>query len=277
MTALPTGTVTFLFTDIEGSTRLLARLGARYADVLAAHHRVMRDAVRQHGGREVHTEGDAFFVTFARARDGVAAAVQAQRALAAEAWPDGVELRVRMGLHTGEGTVRDGDYVGLDVHRAARICSAGHGGQVLLSRATRELAGDDLPAGVDLRGLGEHRLKDLERPEELFQVVAGDLPAEFPPVGGAAAAIPPSPPNRTIGREPDIAAIAERLGGGDVRLLTLTGPGGVGKTRLALEAARTVAARFARRRALRPARRRPRAGRRAGRDRRGPGDHARDG
>jgi class 3 adenylate cyclase len=244
MTALPTGTVTFLFTDIEGSTRLLARLGERYADVLAAHHRVIRDALREHGGREVHTEGDAFFAVFARARDGVASAVQAQRALAAEGWPGGVQLRVRMGLHTGEAAVRDGDYVGLDVHRAARICSAGHGGQVLLSCATRELAGDDLPPGVALRGLGEHRLKDFDRPDELFQVVAGDLPSEFPPVSGGGAAAIPLPPNRTIGRERDLHALATRLSGGEVRLLTLTGPGGVGKTRLALDAARAASAHF---------------------------------
>ena len=136
---LPRGTVTFLFTDIEGSTRLLARLREGYGDVLEEHHRTLRAAFEEHGGHEVHTEGDAFFVAFARATDAIAAAVAAQRALAAHPWPEGVDLRVRMGLHTGEAEVRADDYVGMDVHRAARICSAAHGGQVLVSSATREL------------------------------------------------------------------------------------------------------------------------------------------
>src|SRR3954447_21719801 len=139
MGELPSGTVTFLFTDIEGSTRLLARLRERYVGVLAEHHRLLRAAFGQHCGHEVQTEGDAFFVAFARASDAVAAAVTAQRALAARRWPDGVDVRVRMGLHTGEATLRMGDYIGLDVHRAARICSAGHGGHILISGSTREL------------------------------------------------------------------------------------------------------------------------------------------
>jgi class 3 adenylate cyclase len=133
MAELPSGTVTFLFTDIEGSTRLLGRLRDRYVGVLAEHQRVLRAAFEEHGGREVHTEGDAFFVAFGRASDAVAAAVSAQRALACRRWVEGVDVRVRMGLHTGEATLQLGDYVGLDVHRAARICSAGHGGQVLIS------------------------------------------------------------------------------------------------------------------------------------------------
>jgi predicted ATPase/class 3 adenylate cyclase len=247
---LPTGTVTFLFSDVEGSTRLLRQLRGRYAEVLAEHQRLLRAAFDEHGGREVHTEGDAFFVAFARASDAIAAAASAQRSLASRRWPDGVEVRVRMGVHTGEAEVRHDDYVGLDVHRAARICAAGHGGQVLISSSTRELVGDELPGDVMLRDLGEHRLKDLDRPEHLFQLLFGDLPADFPaltslsPGSHGANGLPPSP-NRTIGRADDVRAIADRLRIDGVRLLTLTGPGGVGKTRLGLEAARAVKADFA--------------------------------
>jgi predicted ATPase/class 3 adenylate cyclase len=250
MAELPSGTVTFLFSDVEGSTRLLTRLRGGYAEVLAEHQRLLRAAFDEHDGHEVHTEGDAFFVAFARASDAIAAAVSAQRALARRRWPEGVDVRVRMGVHTGEAEVRQGDYVGLDVHRAARICSAGHGGQVLISSTTRELVADELPADVALRDLGEHRLKDLDRPEHLFQLVIGDLPADFPPLAslspgpGGADRLPPSP-NRTIGREGDVRAIVDRLRVDGVRLLTLTGPGGVGKTRLGLEAARAVGAQFA--------------------------------
>src|SRR4051794_19160922 len=150
MAELPGGTVTFLFSDIEGSTRLLARDPDRYGELLAEYRRRLRDAFAAHGGREVGTEGDAFFVAFARAPDALAASVAAQRALA------GLEVRVRIGLHTGEAEVQGGDYVGLDVHRAARICAAGHGGQVLVSGATQALVADELPAGVTLRDLGEH-------------------------------------------------------------------------------------------------------------------------
>ncbi|MGH3034877.1 MAG: adenylate/guanylate cyclase domain-containing protein [Gaiellaceae bacterium] len=171
MRELPTGTVTFLFTDIEGSTRLLKRLGARYADVLEEHHRLLRRALAEFGGREVDTQGDALFVAFPRAKDAVAGAVAAQQALAAHAWPDGVEVRVRMGLHTGEPIVGSDRYVGLGVHTAARVCSAGHGGQILLSNVTRALVEDDLPEHTSLSDLGEHLLKDLERPERVFQLV----------------------------------------------------------------------------------------------------------
>jgi YVTN family beta-propeller protein len=178
---LPTGTVTFLFTDIEGSTRLLNLLGGeRYHGVLAEHQRLLREAVMEVGGREIDTQGDAFFFAFAGAKDAVAAAIGGQRALAAFPWPDGLQVRVRMGLDTGEPTVGRGRYVGLGVHRTARIMAAGHGGQILLSATTHNLVHDELPDGVLLRDLGEQRLKDLERPVRLYQVVAPDLPNRFP-------------------------------------------------------------------------------------------------
>jgi predicted ATPase/class 3 adenylate cyclase len=253
MSGLPSGTVTFLFSDIEGSTRLLRRLGERYAEVLGRHDRLVRAACAGHGGREVSTQGDAFFVAFPRAGDAVAAAVQVQRALAAERWPEGAGVRVRIGLHTGEPVVGATDYIGLAVHRAARICAVGHGGQILVSSATRELLEDELAQGISFRDLGQRRLKDFDRPEHLFQVVVADLPADFPPpvlvagsprgAGGDGGL--PAPPNRTLGREDDVRAIADRLRAFNVRLLTLTGPGGVGKTRLAVEAGRAVEGDFA--------------------------------
>jgi predicted ATPase/DNA-binding SARP family transcriptional activator/class 3 adenylate cyclase len=177
---LPTGTVTFLFTDIEGSTRLLKRLGARYADVLEQHHRLLRQVFAEFDGREVDNQGDALFVAFPRAKDAVAGAVAAQQALAAHAWPDDVDVRVRMGLHTGEPIVGTDRYVGLGVHTAARVCSAGHGGQILLSSVTRALVEDDLPERTTLRDLGEHLLRDLERPERLFQLAVEGPPQRFP-------------------------------------------------------------------------------------------------
>jgi class 3 adenylate cyclase len=159
MVDLPRGTVTFLFTDVEGSTRLLTHVGDRYAELLTAHERALRTAIGQHGGCEVGIHGDAFFVAFALARDAIRAALAAQRGLASVRWPQGADLRVRMGVHTGDAAVRGLTYVGLDVHRAARISSAGHGGQVLVSSATRELVADTLPADVSLRDLGLYTLK----------------------------------------------------------------------------------------------------------------------
>lgn len=182
MARLHSGTVTFLFTDIEGSTRLLQQHREGFAELLATHHRLLRKAFEQAGGDEIGTEGDAFFVAFRRARDAVSGAIAAQRALSAHEWPDGAEIRVRMGVHTGEPGVGDEGYQGIALHRAARICSAGHGGQVLLSNATRELVEDDLPAGVGLRDLGEHSLKDLERQERIFQLVVDGLRSDFPPL-----------------------------------------------------------------------------------------------
>jgi YVTN family beta-propeller protein len=179
MVELPSGTVTFLFTDIEGSTRLLKELGPLYGEALAEHQRILRASFAAHGGREVDTQGDSFFVAFGRAREAVAAAVDAQRDLAAHSWAEGGAVRVRMGLHTGEPRVGGERYVGLGVHKAARIAAAGHGGQVLLSRTTRELVEDELPTGVTIRDLGERRLKDLDRPERLSQLVIDGLQSTF--------------------------------------------------------------------------------------------------
>ena len=178
----PSGTVTFLLTDIEGSTRLLKQLGEHYEKALSDHQRILRAAVVENGGWEIDNQGDAFFIAFSRARDGVGAAVEAQRALAEHPWPEGGEVRVRMGLHTDEPFVGEPRYVGLGVHRAARIAAAGHGGQVLLSNATRELVEDDLPPGARLIDLGEHRLKDIDRPERIAQVVIDGLAAVLTPL-----------------------------------------------------------------------------------------------
>jgi predicted ATPase/class 3 adenylate cyclase/DNA-binding CsgD family transcriptional regulator len=244
---LPGGTVTLLFSDIEGSTQLLRQLGEHYPQVLGECRRLLRAAFHQFHGREVDTQGDAFFVAFARASDAVSAAVDAQRALAGHAWAEGVTVRVRMGLHTGEPVLSSEGYVGLDVHHAARIMSAAHGGQILLSASTRALVEPELPAEVSLRDLGEHRLKDLQRPTHLFQVVIAELPADFPPLGTLDnhpnnLPIQPTP---LIGREQEVAAVGHLLQREDVHLVTLTGPGGVGKTRLGLQVAAELSDRFA--------------------------------
>jgi len=180
MAALPGGTVTFLFTDIEGSTKLLQELGDDYSQVVADHRRLLRESLGDTGGTEVDTQGDAFFYSFTRARDAVAGAVAAQRALAGHEWPTGSEVRVRMGLHTGEPSVGDEGYLGLDVVRAARICSAGHGGQILLSETTRALLGNELPDGVAIVDLGQQNLKDVQH-ERIFQL-ALDGDQQFPPL-----------------------------------------------------------------------------------------------
>src|SRR6266566_400703 len=237
---LPAGTVTLLFTDIEGSTRLLQQLGDRYAFVLAECRCLLRAAFQKWNGHEVDTQGDAFFEAFARATDAVSAAVDAQRALnTANFWPEGVVVRVRMGLHTGEPLLVSEGYVGMDIHFAARIMSAGHGEQVLLSQATRNLVEHQLPDGASLRDMGEHRLKDLQSPVHLFQLVITGLPADFPPLK-TLDAYPnnlPVQPTPLIGREKEVAIVGQLLRREDVRLVTLTGPGGTGKTRLALQVA----------------------------------------
>jgi class 3 adenylate cyclase len=180
MASLPGGTVTFLFTDVEGSTRLLQQLRDQYGDVVRDHRLLLREHLGAQGGTEVDTQGDAFFYSFPRSRDAVAGAVAAQRALATHAWPEGAEVRVRMGLHTGEPSVGEEGYLGLDVVRAARICSAGHGGQILLSETTRALLGNDLPEGVSVVDLGQQNLKDVQH-ERIFQLaIGGD--ESFPPL-----------------------------------------------------------------------------------------------
>jgi YVTN family beta-propeller protein len=184
MTGLPSGTVTFLFTDVEGSTRLLKQLRDRYGDVLTAHGRLLQEAFDRHGGRVVDTQGDSFFVAFGGAREAVLAAVEAQRSLARHDWPEGIDVRVRMGIHTGQAAASEERYLGLAVHRAARIAAAGHGGQVLVSQTTHNLLEDEeqeLP-GVGLRDLGEQRLKDLDRPVRLYQLTANGLRPDFPPL-----------------------------------------------------------------------------------------------
>ena len=181
MTELPGGTVTFLFTDVECSTDLVKRLQERYAEVLATHCDLLRGVFAAHRGVEVGTQGDALFVAFGHARDAVEGAIAAQHALADHHWPDGARVSVRMGLHTGEPYVADNDYTGVAVHRAARICTVAHGGQVLLSRSTAGVVDDHEIPGVALRDLGEHRLKDIDRPEQVFQIVADGLPSDFPP------------------------------------------------------------------------------------------------
>ena len=241
--SLPAGTVTFLFSDIEGSTRLLQELGDEYIEMLEAHRGIVRGRISEGDGVEVSTEGDSFFVVFPSAVDAARTAASIQRTLAED--PSTRQLRVRMGLHTGEGRLAGGDYVGLDIHRAARIAAAAHGGQVLISEATRAVVEPSLPGDLTVRGLGLHRLKDLAQPERLLQLVVEGLPSDFPPPRTLDAR-PNNLPlqlTRFIGREDQVSDLKARLLDG-VRLLTLTGPGGTGKTRLALEVAGEVLTAF---------------------------------
>ena len=232
---LPTGIVTFLFTDIEGSTRLLQALGEGYAEVLAEQRRLLRTAFKERDSHEIDTAGDGLFVAFHRATQAVEAAFEAQRAIASHSWPENAPVRVRMGLHTGEAVLTDEGYVGLDVHRSARICSAGHGGQILLSQVTRVLIENDLPEGVSLRDLGEHRLKDLQHPEQVFQLLHPDLSQDFPSLKSLDTLPNNLPLQLTsfIGREKEITEVKKLFT--NTRLLTLTGSGGCGKTRIGLQ------------------------------------------
>jgi WD40 repeat protein/class 3 adenylate cyclase len=245
--AQPSGTVTFLFTDIEESTSLLDTLGDRYTTVLADHHGIIRSAIEKWNGREVDTQGDAFFVTFSRALDAVQCAVEAQRALSTHNWPQNKPLLVRMGLHTGEPLIASTGYVGMDVHRAARIGDAAHGGQILISHTTRELVFNDLPKGLTIRDLGEHRLKDLKFPTSIYQLSGEGLPLDFPPIrtkfSGTESPTPGEPPfkglqyfdtadeNLFFGRELLTAKLVNRLR--DSRFLSVViGASGSGKSSL---------------------------------------------
>ena len=234
MPSVPTGTVTLLFTDIEGSTRLARRLGDGYRELLATHRELLRGAFTAHGGAEVDTQGDSFFFAFGSAHAAVAAAADAQRAVADS------EAPVRIGIHTGEPALAEGGYyVGVDLSRGARICTAAHGGQVLLSRPTFDLVSD-----VETIDLGDHVLKDIEGPERLFQLVAPGLRRSFPPPRATTPGNLPRTRTAFIGRERELGDLRTLLAD-DAPVITLTGPGGVGKTRLALEAARELSPSFA--------------------------------
>jgi len=245
MRKLPTGTVTMLFSDIEGSTVLLSRLGTRYGEALSAQRAVLRAAISDWRGHELGTEGDSFFVVFESAAAAVACCVAAQRALAGQAWPGGAAVRVRMGLHSGEPSRHEDGYIGMDLHRAARIAATAHGGQVVLSGVTWELAQSGLPAGLSVRDLGFHRLKDIEGPEHIYQLAGPGLPEYFPPLKSLGAATNlPVPITPLVGRDSDRERLRGLICQPGVRLVTLTGPGGVGKTRLAIDAAAALGETF---------------------------------
>ncbi|MDQ2762777.1 MAG: adenylate/guanylate cyclase domain-containing protein, partial [Pseudomonadota bacterium] len=239
---LPNGTVTFLFTDIQGSTRLWERHPDAMRTALARHDALLRGSIEAHGGHVFKTVGDAFHAAFARPGEALGAALQAQTALHAELWPlpEGDSLRVRLALHTGESEERDGDYFGAALSRTARLLSAAHGGQTLLSETLASLLPAVPAGGVSLRSLGRHRLKDLSQPQEIFQLTHPALPHEFPPLRSLESFIHnlPAQLSSFIGREEEVREARRMLG--ETRLLTLTGTGGAGKTRLALQAAAEV-------------------------------------
>jgi predicted ATPase/class 3 adenylate cyclase len=244
---LPQGTVTFLFTDLEGSTRLWERYPEAMQHALARHDALLRRCVEENDGAVVKTTGDGCHAVFARAEDGVAAALAGQRALAEETWDPAIgRLLVRMGLHTGTAELREGDYYGPPVNRAARLMSVAHGGQILLSRITQALVLEQLPKQVSTIDLGRLRLRDLDRPESIFQLVAADLPSEFPPLRSPDARPSNLPVQTTpfVGREAEFAALSDLLAQPGSRLVSLVGPGGAGKTRLAIEAAAQQGGRF---------------------------------
>src|ERR1700737_4429880 len=244
MSELPIGTVTFYFSDIEGSTRLIQQLGDRYPEVLLAHHTIQREKLQEHRGHELRTEGDSFFIVFDSALNACAGAAAVQKALSEYRWPEGGRVRVRIGLHTGDATLVGNEYLGLEVHRAARIASAAHGGQVLISETTRVLAEHSLPPGLTLKDVGMHRLKALARAERLYQLDVDGLPGDFPPLRTLESTPNNLPVQLTsfIGRDDQVRDAKQLLLRS--RLLTLTGPGGTGKTRLSLQIAADVLARF---------------------------------
>ena len=237
MTELPSGAVTFLFSDIEGSTRLVKALRERYVQVLAEHRRLVRAAIVGQAGHEIDTQGDAFFVAFASAKQAVLCALEVQRALAGHEWPASASVRVRMGIHTGHATPVEGAYTGLAVHRAARICAAARGGQVLLSQATQTLIEDDEEElGFALTELGERRLKDLDRPVRLFELIVDQADLEPSPRDTGPGQAPALAP--IVGRAAELrimSAAYARVLAGQSQLLLLTGAPGLGKTRLVEE------------------------------------------
>ena len=241
---MPTGTVTFLFTDLEGSTRLWEEHPEAMKAALAQHDSILRDAVGAHSGHVVKTTGDGIHAVYSNAADGIVTAVDIQRQIAQVDWPLPEPLRVRMGLHTGAAEYRDHDYYGPAVNRAARLMSAAHGGQILTSLATEEVVSEGLPAGIDLVDLGEHRLRDLARPQRIFQVVAPDVPTEFPPIQSVDT-FPGNLPSQLtsfVGRDRDLVDLVKIAD--EARLITLTGAGGMGKTRLAIQLAAELVPRF---------------------------------
>src|SRR6478672_1758882 len=238
---LPVGPITFLRTDVEGSMRHVRALGGAWDEVNARHIELIRRSIASGGGTIVRTEGDAVLAVFPEAVAAISAAADAQRALTGETWPGDDPIRVRMGLHSGEAHLAGDDYGGFDVNRAARIAAAGHGGQVVVSETTAALIADQLPAGARLDDLGSHRLRDLPRHEHLWQLTVADLPASFPPLRTSGSIVGNLPDRLTsfIGRDATLEAIATMAR--DARLITLTGPGGIGKTSLAIEVARAIA------------------------------------
>lgn len=237
MRSLPQGTVTFLFSDVEGSTRLAEMLGdEHWAGALETHRRLVRQAVVKHGGVEIDTQGDSFFIAFPRASDAICAALDTQRAMSESAWPLDTHVLLRIGIHTGEALVSDNHYVGKEVHRASRICNAGHGGQIVVSWTTAELVRFRLPHGSHLDDLGEHRLKDFPQSQRLFQLLAPNLKAQFPRLRSLNDLTNlPGERSSFVGREAELTTIRSALA--DHRLITLTGIGGSVKTRLALQVA----------------------------------------
>jgi class 3 adenylate cyclase len=240
MPELPSGTVTFLFTVIEGSSARWERDQHAMMQALEHHLALLNAAIQAHHGVHFKTVGDAVQAAFPTAPDAVAAALDAQRALLQEAWPEPIgPIRVRMAVHTAAASPRDGDYLAPGLNRLARLLAAAHGGQVLLSLSTQDLARDALPPGTSLRDLGEHPLRDLYRPERVFQLLHPDLPADFPPLNTLTTRPNnlPMQPTPFLGREEQVAQVVALLRREEVRLLTITGPGDVGKTRLALQMA----------------------------------------